>query len=182
MVSKTWYKWTYLWNRNKLTCREFRLVVVKGEGGHGGRTGNLGLEMWATTEWISNNIILCSIGNYIQYPVINHSEWKSLSHVWLCNSMDYSPPGSSVHGILQARILEWAAIPFSRGSSQPREWMWVSHIASKFFTIWTSRGVECVTYHFFRESSWSRIQTRVSCIAGRFFTNWATREALLRKK
>ena len=39
----------------------------------------------------------------------------------LCDPMDWSPPGSSVHGILQARILEWAAIPFSRGSSQPRD-------------------------------------------------------------
>ena len=38
----------------------------------------------------------------------------------LCDPMDYSPPGSSVHGILQARILEWVAIPSSRGSSQPR--------------------------------------------------------------
>ena len=38
----------------------------------------------------------------------------------LCNPMDYSPPGSSVHGILQARILEWVVIPFSRGSFQPR--------------------------------------------------------------
>ena len=38
-----------------------------------------------------------------------------------CNPMDYSPPGSSAHGILQARILEWIAIPFSRGSSQPRD-------------------------------------------------------------
>ena len=39
----------------------------------------------------------------------------------LCYPMDSSPPGSSVHGILQASILEWIAIPFSRGSSQPRE-------------------------------------------------------------
>ena len=39
----------------------------------------------------------------------------------LCGPMDSSPPGSSVHGILQARILEWVAIPFSRGSSQPRD-------------------------------------------------------------
>ena len=39
----------------------------------------------------------------------------------LCNSVDCSPPGSSVHGILQARILEWVAIPFSRGSSRPRD-------------------------------------------------------------
>ena len=39
-------------------------------------------------------------------------------------------------GILQARILEWVAVPFSRQSSQPRDWTQVSHIASKFFTIW----------------------------------------------
>ena len=39
----------------------------------------------------------------------------------LCDPMDCSPPGSSVHGILQTRILEWIAIPFSRGSSQPRD-------------------------------------------------------------
>ena len=43
--------------------------------------------------------------------------------------MDYSPPGSSVHGILQARILEWVAIPFSRGSFQPRDRIQVSSIA-----------------------------------------------------
>ena len=39
----------------------------------------------------------------------------------LCNPMDYGPPGSSVHGILQARTLEWVAMPFSRGSSQTRD-------------------------------------------------------------
>ena len=44
----------------------------------------------------------------------------------LCDCMDCILPGSSVHGILQARILEWAAIPLSRGSSQPRDWTWVS--------------------------------------------------------
>ena len=44
----------------------------------------------------------------------------------LCGPMDSSPPGSSVHGILQARILEWVAIPFSRGSSQPRDQTQVS--------------------------------------------------------
>ena len=46
----------------------------------------------------------------------------------LCNPMNCSPPGSSVHGILQARILEWEAIPFSRGSSQPRDQTSVSCI------------------------------------------------------
>ena len=49
--------------------------------------------------------------------------------------MDCSLPGSSVHGILQARILEWVAIPFSRGSSQPKDQAWVSCIAGRFFTI-----------------------------------------------
>ena len=56
----------------------------------------------------------------------------------LCSSRDCSSPGSSIHGILQARILEWVAIPFSRGSSQPRDWNRVSCIAGKFFTIWTT--------------------------------------------
>ena len=54
----------------------------------------------------------------------------------LCSSMDCSPLGSSVHGTFQARILEWEAIPFSRGSSPSRDWTWVSCIAGRFFTIW----------------------------------------------
>jgi len=53
--------------------------------------------------------------------------------------MDCSPPGSSVHGILQARILEWVAISFSRRSSWPRDRIWVSHIAGRFFTIWANQ-------------------------------------------
>ena len=56
---------------------------------------------------------------------------------WGLNLMDYSSPGSSVHGFLQARILEWAAIPSSRGSSWPRNWTSVScisYIAGRFFT------------------------------------------------
>ena len=50
-----------------------------------------------------------------------------------------SPPGSSVHGILQARILEWVAISFSKGSSWPRDWTQVSCIAGRFFTLWATR-------------------------------------------
>ena len=62
----------------------------------------------------------------------------------LYNAMDCSPPGSSVHGILQARILEWVAIPFSRGSSWPRDWTRVSCIAGGFFTVWAPREA---SYH-----------------------------------
>ena len=56
----------------------------------------------------------------------------------LCHLMDCSPPGSSVQEILQARILEWVAISFSRGSSRPSNQIWVSCIAGGFFTIWAT--------------------------------------------
>ena len=55
----------------------------------------------------------------------------------LCNPMNYT-----VHGIIQARILEWAAFPFSRGSSQPRAWTQVSCIADRFFTVWANREAQ----------------------------------------
>ena len=54
----------------------------------------------------------------------------------LCDSMNCSPPGSSVHGIFQARILKWTAIPFFRVSSQPRYQIQVSYTAGRFFTTW----------------------------------------------
>ena len=57
----------------------------------------------------------------------------------LCNPVDCSPPGSSLHGILQARILEWVAIFFSRGSSRPRDPTWVSRIAGRHFNLWATR-------------------------------------------
>ena len=57
----------------------------------------------------------------------------------LCDPTDCSPPVSTVHGILQARILEWVAIPFSRGSSWPRNRTQVSRTAGRFLTIWASR-------------------------------------------
>ena len=52
-----------------------------------------------------------------------------------CDPLDCSLPGSSVHGILQARILEWVAISFSRGSSQPRDQTPVFYIAGRLFTV-----------------------------------------------
>ena len=59
----------------------------------------------------------------------------------LGNTMDCRPPGSSVHGILWAKILEWVAIPFSMWSFQPRDWTLVSCIAGRCFTIWATREV-----------------------------------------
>ena len=61
--------------------------------------------------------------------------FQLLGRVWLsCNPMDYSPPGSSVHGILQARTLEWVAISFSRGSSQAKDRTLIFALAGRFFT------------------------------------------------
>jgi len=57
----------------------------------------------------------------------------------LCYPIDCNPPGSSVHGIFQARILVWVAISFSRGSSGPRDWTQVSCIAGRVFIIWATR-------------------------------------------
>ena len=65
--------------------------------------------------------------------------WKNCclvaqSHTTLCDPMNYSPSGSSLHGSLQARKLEWIVMPSSRGSSRPRYWTHISHIAGRFFT------------------------------------------------
>ena len=62
----------------------------------------------------------------------------------LCDPVDCSSPGSSVHGILQARVLEWVAISFSRGSSRPRDQNWVSRIAGRHFNLWVF-GLWCDT-------------------------------------
>ena len=81
-----------------------------------------------------------NIFNIILHDLFRHMHAKSLqSCPFLCDPMDCSPPDFSVHGFLQARILKWVAISFSRGSPQPRDWTQISHIAGRFFTIWVNR-------------------------------------------
>ena len=63
-----------------------------------------------------------------------------------CDPMDYSLPGSSVHGIFQAKVLEWVAISFSRGSYQPRDQTRVSCIIGKHFTVWATREVHALCW------------------------------------
>ena len=67
--------------------------------------------------------------------------WVAPSGLTLCDPVDCSSPGSSVHGILQARVLEWVPIPFSRGSSPTRDQTHLSCTAGKFFTICVTREV-----------------------------------------
>ena len=96
----------------------------------------------------------------------------------LCDPIDYI-----VHAILQARILEWVAIPFSRGSSQPRDQTQVSCIMRLILSQLSHKGspriLECVAYHLSRGSFQPNNWTRVSCIAGGFFTSWVTRASLV---
>ena len=61
------------------------------------------------------------------------------SYLTVCNSMDCSPPGSSVHGDSPGKNMEWVPMPSSRGSSQPRDWTQVSYIAGRSFSSWTTR-------------------------------------------
>ena len=64
----------------------------------------------------------------------------------LCDPVDYTPPDSSVHGIFQARILEWVAIPFSKGSSWPRDQTRSPFIAGRFFSLWATREAQPLFY------------------------------------
>ena len=107
----------------------------------------------------------------LKWSVVIPMKWKSLSRIRLFVTL-----WTVVHGILQARILEWVAVLFSRGSSQSRDWTQVSHIAGRFFTSWATREaqeLEWVAYPFSGGFSWPRNWIGVFCIAGRFFTNWA---------
>ena len=92
-------------------------------------------------------------------------------------------PHGLYYGVLQARILEWVAFPFSRKSFQSRDQTEVSLIAGGFFTSWATRGsprrLEWVAFPFSRGSSRPGNWTRVSCIAGRFFTDWAIKKVFL---
>ena len=88
--------------------------------------------------------ITCSLTNDLLWKKVKMFITQSCPT--LCDPMDCSPPGSSVHGILSARILEWVAIPFSRGSSQARDQTQVSCNASRFFTIWATREASMIPY------------------------------------
>ena len=92
----------------------------------------------------------------------------------LCNPMDCSLPGSSVHGILQASILDWVAIPFSKGSfptwgSNPG----LLHCRQILYHLSHQRSGKWVATSYYRRSHWHRNWTRIpsiSCTVGRFFT------------
>ena len=75
---------------------------------------------------------------FLLYSKVKESEVAQLC-LTLCDPVDCSPPGYSIHRVFQARVLDWVAISFSRGSFRPRGWTQVSHIAGRCFTIWAIR-------------------------------------------
>ena len=84
--------------------------------------------------FIMVDVVLAHLDEVVIFQVKSESEVAQLCPT-LCDPVDCSPPGSSVHGILQARVLEWVAISFSRGSFQPRDWTQVSRIAGRCFNL-----------------------------------------------
>ena len=87
------------------------------------------------------NLVKCTTHGSNWGSILHFSlyQWKvnvevTQSCPTLCAPLDHT-----VHGILQARVLEWVAFPFSKGNSQPRDWTQVSHIAGDFFTSWATR-------------------------------------------
>ena len=118
-----------------LTCLLRNLYTGQEATGHG------------TTDWFPVRREVCQ-GCILSPCLFNlYARWKekksevAQSCPALCDPMDCSPPGSSVHGIFQAIVLEWIAISFSRGSSWPRDQTQVSRIIDRCFTIWATREV-----------------------------------------
>ena len=113
-------------------------------------------QIWKTLQWPQDrkrsvfipipkkgNAKECS--NYRTIALISHENKVLVTQycLTLCDPMDCSLLGSSVHGTPQARILEWVSIPFSKGSFQPRDWIQVSCIAGRFFTAEPPRKPIC---------------------------------------
>ena len=97
----------------------------------------------------------------IAWSTVWWSSELSLSHVWLfCNPTDCSLPGSSVHGISQARIMEWVAMSFSRGSSWPRDWTCISCIAGGFCTAEPLSNKRHISDHSSERKNFSRVGLR----------------------
>ena len=134
--------------------RKWQSTPVLLPGKSHGQSNLVGYSPWGrkeldTTEWLH------FLGNckLKQGDAITHllwvsewvSEWASKvtqSCLTLCDPMGSSLPGSLVHGILQARILKWVAISFSKGSSQPRDQTQVSCIVDRRFTVWATGEVQ----------------------------------------
>ena len=110
-----------------------------------GNLPNPRIEPWSPTLQ-ANALTSEPPGKLLNISTLSEVKWSEFTQ-WcpaLCDPMDCSLPGSPLHGILQARVLEWVAISFSRGSSWPRDRTRVSSIPGRCFNLWATR--EAVTF------------------------------------
>ena len=107
---------------------------------------NVGVVSYAAIDSQDRSDICQKMSKCFEVWKVKESEVAQSCPIF-CSPMDYSLPGSSVHGIFQARILEYTAISFSRGSFQPRDRTWVSWIAGICFTFWATKEAPCVKIH-----------------------------------
>ena len=107
----------------------------------------------STRNLFHSSFSLCILAHEVKVEVL-----VAQSCPTLCDPLDCSPPGPSVHKICQARTLEWRAIPFLRGTSWSRDQIQVSHITGRFFTIWATREASTLAHQFSSVQSLSRVQ------------------------
>ena len=107
------------------------------------------LVIWVSSDTIVKGCAVCAVSEGSSWSNREMTPWSEVkwsgvaqSCPTLCNPMDCSPAGSSIHGIFQARVLDWVAISFPRGSSWPRNQTLVSRIAGRLFTIWATREAQ----------------------------------------
>ena len=107
------------------------------------------LIIWVSSDTIVKGCAVCAVSEGSSWSNREMTPWSEVkwsgvaqSCPTLCNPMDCSPAGSSIHGIFQARVLDWVAISFPRGSSWPRDQTLVSRIAGRRFTVWATREAQ----------------------------------------
>ena len=138
LIRKLWYMYTMEYY-SAIKQNTFESVVMK----------------WMNLEPITFNEV--SQKEKDKYCILPWWWWWWFSHQVMsnfCDPMGYSLTGLSVHNILQARILEWVAISFFGGSSQPRNWTWISYIAGRFFTDWATREAPYITISMWNLERW----------------------------
>ena len=115
-------------------------ITIPGSHRAGGRKVSRCFPQRCTGRWSSRSLWRTACWEVCTRMCMRACAWV-LSHSVISDSCNpwTVPPSSSVHSIFQARILEWVVISFSRAFSPPRDQTWVSWIAGRFFTIWTTR-------------------------------------------
>ena len=116
--------------------------------------------MCAPGGWLQNpdNIISLTVSRLICQGAVARRKWKWSRSVMSDSLPPHSPPGSCIHGIFQARVLEWVAISFSRGSSRLRDQTQGSSIAGRHFTVWATREAQSLERKILKHLSSEKTQ------------------------